>query len=58
MKVVPKYYLADLDSYERVSPFFNTVERAIAYKKKHHFFANIHKITEKEKEELLKELKR
>ena len=48
MKVIPKYYLAEEGDFHRVSPYFNTLARAIAYQKKHHFFGNIVYITPEE----------
>ena len=48
MKVIPKYYLTEEGDYNRVSPYFNTLARAIAYKKKHHFFGDIVYITPEE----------
>jgi hypothetical protein len=41
MKVSPKCYIISLDTYKRISPYFNTYERAAAWKKKHHVFGII-----------------
>ena len=41
IKVIPKCYIVSLDTYKRISPYFNTYERAIAWEKKHHVFGMI-----------------
>jgi len=41
MKIIPKCYIVSLNTYKRISPYFNTYERAIAWKKKHHVFGTI-----------------